>query len=57
MWLWGLLLVLVGIKLLLKDVLVEGPPSVLSTLGAVAILLASEIIASLLFVRRAPNST
>jgi tellurite resistance protein TerC len=53
----GLLLVLVGIKLLLKDVLVEGPTSVLFTLGAVATLLASGIIASLLFGRRALNST
>ena len=53
----GLLLVLIGIKLLLKDVLVEGPTSMIFTLGAVAILLASGIIASLLFARRAPNCT
>jgi tellurite resistance protein TerC len=53
----GLLLVLIGIKLLLKDVLVEGPTSMFFTLGAVAILLASGIIASLLFGRRTPNCT
>ncbi|MFQ3459929.1 TerC/Alx family metal homeostasis membrane protein [Bradyrhizobium sp. UFLA01-814] len=53
----GLLLVLIGIKLLLKDVLVEGPTSMFLTLGAVAILLASGVIASLLFGRRAPNCT
>jgi tellurite resistance protein TerC len=53
----GLLLVLIGIKLLLKDVLVEGPTSMFFTLGAVAFLLASGIIASLLFGRRAPNCT
>jgi len=49
----GLLLVLIGIKLLLKDVLVEGP--VFLTLGAVAIILASGIIASLLLGKRAPD--
>ncbi|WFU58424.1 TerC/Alx family metal homeostasis membrane protein [Bradyrhizobium pachyrhizi] len=53
----GLLLVLIGIKLLLKDVLVEGPTSMFLTLGAVAILLASGVIASLLFGRRASNCT
>lgn len=51
----GLLLVLIGIKLLLKDVLVEGPITVFLTLGAVAIILASGIIASLLFGKRAPD--
>ena len=34
----GLLLVLIGIKLLLKDVLVEGPITVVLALGAVAII-------------------
>ncbi|UFW46333.1 MULTISPECIES: TerC/Alx family metal homeostasis membrane protein [Bradyrhizobium] len=53
----GLLLVLIGIKLLLKDVLVEGRTSMFFTLGAVAIILASGIITSLLFGRRAPNCT
>ena len=51
----GLLLVLIGIKLLLKDVLVEEPITVFLTLGAVAIILAGGIIASLLFGKRAPD--
>jgi tellurite resistance protein TerC len=53
----GLLLVLVGIKLLLKDVLVEGMTAVLFTLGTVALILAGGIIASLLFGKRAPKSS
>jgi tellurite resistance protein TerC len=52
----GLLLVLVGTKLLLKDVLVEGPTTVFFTLGAVALILAGGIIASLFFGKRAPES-
>ena len=52
----GLLLVLIGTKLLLKDVLVEGPTTVLFTLGAVALVLGGGIIASLLFGKRAPDS-
>ena len=53
----GLLLVLIGTKLLLKDVLVEGPTTVLFTLGAVALILAGGIIASLLFGKRAPDAS
>jgi tellurite resistance protein TerC len=52
----GLLLVLVGTKLLLKDVLVEGLTAVLFTLGTVALILAGGIIASLVFGKRAPES-
>ena len=52
----GLLLVLIGTKLLLKDVLVEGSTTVLFTLGAVALVLGGGIIASLLFGKRAPDS-
>jgi tellurite resistance protein TerC len=52
----GLLLVLIGTKLLLKDVLVEGPTTVFFTLGAVALILAGGVITSLLFGRRARNS-
>jgi len=51
----GVLLVLIGTKLLLKDVLVEGPTTVFFTLGAVALILAGGVIASLLFGRRALN--
>jgi hypothetical protein len=43
------LLVLIGTKLLLKDVLVEGPTTVFFTLGTVAIILAGGVISSLLF--------
>ena len=53
----GVLLVLIGTKLLLKDVLVEGPTTVFLTLGAVAIILAGGMITSLLFGKRAPNSS
>jgi tellurite resistance protein TerC len=53
----GLLLVLIGSKLLLKDVLVEGPTTVFFTLGAVALILAGGVITSLLFGRRARNSS
>jgi tellurite resistance protein TerC len=53
----GLLLVLIGTKLLLKDVLVEGPTTVFFTLGAVALILAGGIIISLLFGRNAPDSS
>ena len=53
----GLLLALIGTKLLLKDVLVEGPTTVLFTLGAVALIFAGGIIASLLFGKRAPDSS
>src|SRR4030088_2940229 len=49
----GLLLALIGTKLLLKDVLVEGPTTVLFTLGAVALVLGGGIIASLLFGKHA----
>jgi tellurite resistance protein TerC len=42
----GLLLVLIGTKLLLKDVLVEGPTAVFFTLGTVAIILAGGVISS-----------
>jgi len=52
----GLLLVLIGTKLLLKDVLVEGPTTVFFTLAAVALILAGGVITSLLFGRRARNS-
>jgi tellurite resistance protein TerC len=51
----GLLLVLIGLKFLLKDVLVEGPVTVFYTLGAVALILAGGIITSLLFGRSAPD--
>ncbi|MGZ3296422.1 MAG: TerC family protein, partial [Xanthobacteraceae bacterium] len=51
----GLLLVLIGTKLLLKDVLIEGPGTVFFTLGSVALILAGGIITSLLFGRRAPT--
>jgi tellurite resistance protein TerC len=51
----GLLLVLIGIKFLLKDVLVEGPTTVFYTLGAVVLILAGGIITSLLFGRRVPD--
>jgi tellurite resistance protein TerC len=53
----GLLLVLIGLKFLLKDVLVEGPVTVFYTLGAVALILAGGIITSLLFGRSAPDSS
>jgi len=53
----GLLLALIGTKLLLKDVLVEGPTTVLFTLGAVALIFAGGIIASLLFGKHARNSS
>ena len=53
----GLLLVLIGTKLLLKDVLVEGPTTVFFTLAAVALILAGGVITSLLFGRRARNSS
>jgi tellurite resistance protein TerC len=53
----GMLLALIGTKLLLKDVLVEGPTTVLFTLGAVALIFAGGIIASLLFGKRAPDSS
>ncbi len=46
---------LIGTKLLLKDVLVEGPTTVFFTLGIVALILAGGVIASLLFGRRALN--
>jgi hypothetical protein len=51
------LLVLIGTKLLLKDVLVEGPTTMFFTLGAVALILAGGMITSLLFGKRAPNSS
>jgi hypothetical protein len=51
------LLVLIGTKLLLKDVLVEGPTTVFFTLGTVAIILAVGVISSLLFGRGALNSS
>ena len=53
----GVLLVLIGTKLLLKDVLVEGPTTVFLTLGAVALILAGGMITSLLFGERAPSSS
>src|SRR5258707_1982060 len=53
----GVLLVLIGKKLLLKDVLVEGPTTVFLTLGAVALILAGGMITSLLFGERAPSSS
>jgi tellurite resistance protein TerC len=53
----GVLLVLIGTKLLLKDVLVEGPTTVFFTLGTVAIILAGGVISSLLFGRGALNSS
>jgi tellurite resistance protein TerC len=53
----GLLLVLIGTKLLLKDVLVEGPTTVFFTLGAVVLIFAGGMIASLLFGKRALNSS
>jgi tellurite resistance protein TerC len=53
----GPLLVLIGTKLLLKDVLVEGPTTVFFTLGAVALILAGGIIISLLFGRNTPDSS
>jgi hypothetical protein len=51
----GLLLVLIGTKFLLKDVLVEGPATVFYTLGAVALILAGGIIASVVFGKRAAD--
>jgi tellurite resistance protein TerC len=51
----GLLLVLIGTKFLLKDVLVEGPATVFYTLGAVALILAGGIIASVIFGKRATD--
>jgi tellurite resistance protein TerC len=51
----GLLLVLIGTKFLLKDVLVEGPDTVLYTLGAVALILAGGVVASLVFGKRATD--
>ena len=51
----GLLLVLIGTKFLLKDVLVEGPATVFYTLGAVAFILAGGIIASVIFGKRATD--
>ena len=53
----GLLLELIGSKMLLKDVLVEGPTTVFFMLGAVALILAGGVITSLLFGRRARNSS
>jgi tellurite resistance protein TerC len=53
----GLLLVLIGTKLLLKDVLVEGPTTVFFTLGAVVLIFAGGMIASLLFGKRELNSS
>jgi tellurite resistance protein TerC len=53
----GLLLVLIGIKFLLKDVLVERPITVFYTLGAVVLILTGGIITSLLFGRRAPDTS
>src|SRR4030088_1567025 len=41
----GVLLVLIGTKLLMKDVLVEGPTTVFFTLGAVALILAWALFA------------
>jgi tellurite resistance protein TerC len=51
----GLLLVLIGIKFLLKDFLPDGPTNVFFTLGAVTIILAGGIIASLLWGRQATD--
>jgi tellurite resistance protein TerC len=51
----GLLLILIGTKFLLKDVLVEGPATVFYTLGAVALILAGGIIASVVFGKRATD--
>jgi hypothetical protein len=41
--------VLIGTKLLLKDVLVEGPTTEFFTLGAVVLILAGGLVASPLF--------
>jgi tellurite resistance protein TerC len=53
----GMLLVLIGAKFLLKDVLVEGPNTIFYTLGTVSLILAGGVVASLLFGRRARNSS
>jgi tellurite resistance protein TerC len=50
----GVLMVLIGTKLLLKDVLVEGPTALFFTLAAVVLILAGGIITS---GKRAPNSS
>ena len=50
----GVLMVMIGTKLLLKDVLVEGPTALFFTLAAVVLILAGGIITS---GKRAPNSS
>ena len=50
----GVLMVMIGTKLLLKDVLVEGPTALFFTLAAVVLILADGIITS---GKRAPNSS
>jgi predicted tellurium resistance membrane protein TerC len=52
----ALLLVLIGTKFILKDVLPLGPESVDYTLGAIAVALAGGVIASLIGARRRPDS-
>jgi tellurite resistance protein TerC len=52
----ALLLVLIGTKFLLKDILPAGPDTVHYTLAAVTLILAGGIIASLICARRTPGS-
>ena len=52
----SLLLVLIGAKMLLKDILHALPGTTYYTLGAIALILAGGIIASLIRARRTPDS-
>jgi tellurite resistance protein TerC len=52
----ALLLALIGTKFLLKDILPAGPEAVYYMLGAVSVILAGGIIASLICARRTPGS-
>jgi tellurite resistance protein TerC len=52
----SLLLVLIGTKMLLKDILHALPDTTYYTLGAIALILAGGIIASIIRARRTPDS-
>jgi tellurite resistance protein TerC len=52
----ALLLSLMGTKFLLKDILPAEPDTVYYTLGAVTVILAGGVIASLICARRTPES-
>jgi tellurite resistance protein TerC len=52
----ALLLALIGTKFILKDIFPAGPDTVHYTLGAVTVILAGGVIASLICARRRPES-